>query len=131
MPTKAISDADKKYTRVFLPLILTDWREKSMLNMTIEQFEEKLDELIDLHKQMLEKQKAIRCKADGNNILVYDEELLLVFANKKQISVSVERNDKVVEDCRYRYEVCYRGVELIGYSTEKNYQRYKESGVIS
>jgi hypothetical protein len=102
-----------------------------MLNMTIEQFEEKLEELLDLYKQLIEKQKGIRCKATGDNILCYEADTLLTFANKKQIPVSVIRDDKAVEACRYEYKISCREVELIGFSTNKAYMVYKERGLVS
>lgn len=102
-----------------------------MLNMTIEQFEEKLDELIDLHKQILEKEKYIDCKAEETNILFFETDTLLTFAQRKEVQVLVKRNDGEEEICRYKYTLCYRDVELIAFSTGRSYQLYREGGLIS
>lgn len=103
-----------------------------MLNMTIEQFKEKLDEIINLRKQILEKQDVIQCNADGTNILLYETDILLTFANREGISVNVQYNEKEDDEiCRCRYLLYYRGVQLVGYSTGRSYQLYREGGLIS
>lgn len=98
--------------------------------MTIEKFEHQLDELIPIYKQLVEKQKKIRCKADGDNILCYESDVLLTFANRKEIPVLITRDDTATDSCRYLYKICYEEIEFIGFSSEKEHQHYKKAGLV-
>lgn len=102
-----------------------------MLNMTVEQFEEKLDELLIFQKELKNKQSVIMCHTVEDNVMCFDTETLLMFADRKKISVVAERYSETTPVCRYKYSFYYKKVELIGFSSEEEYQLYKEGGLIS
>lgn len=102
-----------------------------MVRMTIVQFEEKLNELLELREKLKKKQMIIHCEAVEDDVLFFDSETLLTFAKAKEILVTVKRNDDAPKTCRYMYRFSYKDVDMIGYSTDTEYLIFKEGGLVS
>lgn len=121
--------AMERHRRIFKHGNLTDREEKSMLNMTIEQFAEQLDELLEIRQALLEKQKAISCDVANKRVLVFDENMLVRFARQEGLPIVVE-NGGTKESCRYSYSLVYKGVELSAYSSWKTYENFRKEGLL-
>lgn len=100
-----------------------------MMNMTIEQFKEQLDELLEVRQVLLGKQKAISCGVVNRGVLVHDENMLVRFARQEGLPVAVE-NGGTRESCRYCYSLAYRGVELVAYSSGETHENFRKEGLL-
>lgn len=101
-----------------------------MLNMTIEQFKQQLDEMLEHYKQIIGKQRQIRLSAVNNTILCYEAEILLRFAKENKLPVKIEY-DAEEDTFSYSYLIEYENVYLQAFSKEKEYQLYKKGGLVS
>lgn len=89
-----------------------------MLDMSIEMFAVRLEEIIEKRKELIRQEKAIGCweMSEGDSVLIYDEKRLLEFANYKGLPV----NHYKIKDEEFLYTVStsYQNVKFLSYFVE-------------
>lgn len=101
-----------------------------MLNMTIKQFEEKLERSLETLQKLKGQLDDISCYCFTESIFCLDSEMLLAFASRKAVPVMIRRNEESQENMRYKYSICYGNGNFSAYSSEEDYQTFKERGLV-
>lgn len=95
-----------------------------MLNMSIEMFTVKLDEMLETRAKLIEQQEIVNCFNgfdEKSSIMFYDKEQFLEFAKHKGLEVTKEKS-KTTSRFQYRMAVLYKDIELECWLTEKEYK---------
>lgn len=95
-----------------------------MLNMSIEMFAVKLDEMLETRAKLIEQQDIVNCFNgfdEKSSIAFYDKEQFLEFAKYKGLDVTKEKS-KTTSRFQYRMSAFYKNVELEHWLTEEEYK---------
>lgn len=100
------------------------------MSMNIQEFAQKLDEVLELRALSKEKEDEIGCREGGCEYLILpDVETFLLFANLKNLTIEM----KYIVGCTlYNYELFtfYKDVKLTKLATKEEYIAFQERGLL-